>query len=72
MAEYANPDALVETDWLAEHLDDPGIRIVDVDKDTSAYEKGHVPGVLRRELDRVRIAGRRSGGALRRKGESHG
>jgi thiosulfate/3-mercaptopyruvate sulfurtransferase len=46
MAEYANPDALVETDWLAERLDDPGIRIVEVDEDLIAYRKGHIPGAV--------------------------
>jgi thiosulfate/3-mercaptopyruvate sulfurtransferase len=46
MAEYAKPDALVETDWLEEHLNDPMIRIVEVDEDTSAYEKGHIPGAV--------------------------
>lgn len=43
---YANPDALVETDWLAEHLDDAGIRIVEVDEDVTAYAKGHIPGSI--------------------------
>ncbi|MCU1449180.1 MAG: sulfurtransferase [Acidimicrobiales bacterium] len=42
MAEYANSGALVETDWLAERLDDPSIRVVEVDEDTTAYEKGHI------------------------------
>ncbi len=46
MADYANPDALVETDWLAEHLDDPDIRILEVDEDTTAYQKNHVKGAL--------------------------
>jgi thiosulfate/3-mercaptopyruvate sulfurtransferase len=41
---YANPDALVETDWLAEHLNDPTVRVVEVDEDLTAYEKGHIPG----------------------------
>ena len=44
MAEYANPDALVETEWLEENLDDPNIRVVEVDEDTTAYEKGHIKG----------------------------
>src|SRR5213593_1028336 len=44
MGGYANPDALVETDWLEEHVDDPNIRIIEVDEDTAAYEKGHIPG----------------------------
>jgi thiosulfate/3-mercaptopyruvate sulfurtransferase len=47
MAEYTNPHALVETDWLEEHVDDPSIRVIEVDEDTTAYEKGHIPGAVR-------------------------
>lgn len=43
---YANPDALVSTDWLAERLDDPAVRVVDVDEDTDAYRRGHIPGAV--------------------------
>ncbi len=46
MSEYAKPDALVETEWLEEHADDPGIRVVEVDEDTEAYEKGHIKGAV--------------------------
>jgi thiosulfate/3-mercaptopyruvate sulfurtransferase len=46
MADYANPNALVETDWLEEHLGDEGIRAIEVDEDTTAYEKGHIPGAV--------------------------
>jgi thiosulfate/3-mercaptopyruvate sulfurtransferase len=46
VSKYANPEALVETDWLADHLDDPSVRIVEVDEDTNAYEKGHIPGAV--------------------------
>jgi thiosulfate/3-mercaptopyruvate sulfurtransferase len=46
MAEYTNPDALVETDWLEEHLDDSNVRTIEVDEDTTAYEKGHIPGAV--------------------------
>jgi thiosulfate/3-mercaptopyruvate sulfurtransferase len=46
MTEYTNPAALVETDWLEEHLGDPGIRVIEVDEDTTAYEKGHIPGAI--------------------------
>ena len=42
----ANPDSLVTTDWAIEHLDDPGVRFVEVDVDTTAYEKGHLPGAV--------------------------
>ncbi|MGZ8579260.1 MAG: sulfurtransferase, partial [Actinomycetota bacterium] len=46
MANYANPDALVETDWLEGHLDDADIRAIEVDEDTAAYEKGHMRGAV--------------------------
>jgi thiosulfate/3-mercaptopyruvate sulfurtransferase len=46
MAGYANTAALVDTDWLEEHLDDPNIRVIEVDEDTTAYEKGHIPGAV--------------------------
>ena len=46
MAGYANPDALVETDWLEEHVNDPDIRVIEVDEDTEAYEKGHIQGAV--------------------------
>jgi thiosulfate/3-mercaptopyruvate sulfurtransferase len=44
MTGYANPDALVETEWLEQRLDDPKIRVVEVDEDTTAFEKGHIRG----------------------------
>jgi thiosulfate/3-mercaptopyruvate sulfurtransferase len=46
MAEYAHPDTLVETDWLADRLDDPAIRVIEVDEDTTAYEKGHIRNAI--------------------------
>ena len=46
MSEYVNPAALVETDWLEEHLEDGGVAIVEVDEDTTAYEKGHIPNAI--------------------------
>ncbi len=46
MAQYAHPEVLVESDWLASHLNDEGIRIVEVDVDTGAYDLGHVPGAI--------------------------
>ena len=46
MAEYAHPEALVSTQWVAEHGGDPGIRLVEVDVDTSAYEQGHIAGAV--------------------------
>lgn len=43
---YDNPDALVSTSWLADRLDDPHVRPVEVDEDTAAYDRGHVPGAV--------------------------
>jgi thiosulfate/3-mercaptopyruvate sulfurtransferase len=41
---YVHPEVLVETGWVAEHLHDPGVRLVEVDVDTTAYDSGHIPG----------------------------
>jgi thiosulfate/3-mercaptopyruvate sulfurtransferase len=46
MADYAHPEALVDTAWLAEHAKDPKVRVFEVDVDTSAYEQGHVDGAI--------------------------
>jgi len=43
MADYAHPETLVTTDWVAQHLKDPKVRIVEVDVDTKSYDEGHVP-----------------------------
>jgi thiosulfate/3-mercaptopyruvate sulfurtransferase len=43
---YAHPEVLVETSWVAEHLNDPKIRLVEVDVDTTAYDSGHIPGAV--------------------------
>ena len=42
---YAN-DVLVETDWVQQHLDDPSIRIVEVDENPALYEEAHIPGAI--------------------------
>jgi len=39
-------DALVDVDWARDHLDDPNVRFLEVDVDTSAYETGHLPGAV--------------------------
>ena len=46
MTGYAKPEVLVETEWLEEHLDDPNVRVIEVDEDTTAYEKGHIRGAV--------------------------
>jgi len=42
---YANPQLLVKTDWLAEHLDDPNLRVVDARKPED-YAAGHIPSAV--------------------------
>ncbi|MGA8556688.1 MAG: sulfurtransferase [Candidatus Acidiferrales bacterium] len=46
MTEYKHPEVLVSTEWAAEHLNDPKIKLVEVDVDTSAYNQGHIPGAV--------------------------
>ena len=46
MTEYAKPDVLVDTDWLEAHGVDDDVRVIEVDEDTSAYDKGHVQGAV--------------------------
>jgi thiosulfate/3-mercaptopyruvate sulfurtransferase len=46
MSEYAHPEVLVTTDWVASRLNDPQLRLIEVDVDTSAYDQGHVPGAI--------------------------
>jgi thiosulfate/3-mercaptopyruvate sulfurtransferase len=46
MSSYAHPEALVSTDWLAEHLNDPGIRVVESNEDVLLYSTGHIPGAV--------------------------
>ena len=44
MATTTLPAVLVTTDWVAQHATDAGVRVVEVDVDTTAYDQGHVPG----------------------------
>src|SRR5438045_3130389 len=46
MANYAHPESLVSTDWVAQHLNDPKVRIAEVDVDTKSYDEGHIPGSI--------------------------
>ena len=43
---YAHPEVLVSTDWVAAHLSDPGVRIIESNEDTLLYSSGHVPGAV--------------------------
>jgi thiosulfate/3-mercaptopyruvate sulfurtransferase len=44
---YARPEALVSTEWLAEHLSDPNVRIVESNEDPLLYDTGHIPGAIK-------------------------
>ncbi len=45
-ARVAHPESIVETDWVADHLGDDNLRLVEVDVDTNAYEQGHIEGAV--------------------------
>jgi thiosulfate/3-mercaptopyruvate sulfurtransferase len=44
---YVHPEVLVSTEWVAEHLSDPKVRIVESDEDILLYEIGHIPGAVK-------------------------
>src|SRR5438046_6792412 len=46
MANYANPEVLVSTDWVKDNLDKPGIKLVEIDVDTKAYDAVHIAGAI--------------------------
>jgi thiosulfate/3-mercaptopyruvate sulfurtransferase len=46
MADYKQPEVLVTTDWVAQHLNDPKVRLVEVDVDTSQYDQGHIQNAV--------------------------
>jgi len=43
---YAHPEALVDADWVQAHLNDPNVRLIEVDVDTNAYDQGHIAGAV--------------------------
>src|SRR5579885_1360372 len=43
---YAHPEVLVETDWVKQNLGKPGVKLVEIDVDTKAYDAGHIPGAV--------------------------
>ena len=47
LQQYAHPEKLVTTEWLAQHLDDPGVVIVESDEDVLLYDTGHIPGAVK-------------------------
>jgi thiosulfate/3-mercaptopyruvate sulfurtransferase len=44
---YAVPDVLVSTDWVAAHLDDRSVRLIESDEDLLLYDTGHIPGAVK-------------------------
>ncbi|HYT59217.1 MAG TPA: sulfurtransferase [Haliangiales bacterium] len=46
MANYAHPEVLVSTDWVKGNLGQSGIKLVEIDVDTKAFDAGHIPGAI--------------------------
>ena len=46
-ADYAHPESLVSTAWLADHLEEPGLVVVECDEDILLYETGHISGAVK-------------------------
>jgi thiosulfate/3-mercaptopyruvate sulfurtransferase len=46
-ADYAHPERLVSTEWLAEHIGEPGLAVVESDEDVLLYETGHIPTAVK-------------------------
>jgi thiosulfate/3-mercaptopyruvate sulfurtransferase len=46
MPEYKHPEVLVTTEWVAQNLNAPNTRLVEVDVDTTGYDQGHIPGAV--------------------------
>jgi thiosulfate/3-mercaptopyruvate sulfurtransferase len=44
---YAHPERLVTTQWLADHLGEPGLVVVESDEDVLLYDIGHIPGAVK-------------------------
>ncbi len=47
MTAYAHPEVLVDTDWVATHLHDPSVRLVESNEDILLYDTGHIPGAIK-------------------------
>jgi thiosulfate/3-mercaptopyruvate sulfurtransferase len=47
LAQYAHPEMLVTTEWLAAHLGEPGLVVAESDEDVLLYETGHIPGAVK-------------------------
>jgi thiosulfate/3-mercaptopyruvate sulfurtransferase len=75
---YAHPEVLVSTEWVAQHLKDPKVRLVESNEDVLLYETGHIPGAVKIDwvadlndpLTRDYVDGTRLQKVLRSKGVS--
>ncbi len=47
MSAYAQPDVLVDTNWVADHLNDPQVRLIESNEDVLLYNTGHIPGAIK-------------------------
>jgi thiosulfate/3-mercaptopyruvate sulfurtransferase len=47
MSDYAHPETLVDSSWVADHLDDPHVRLIEADEDVLLYETGHIRGAVK-------------------------
>jgi thiosulfate/3-mercaptopyruvate sulfurtransferase len=46
MSDYKHPEVLVSTDWVAQHLTEQNLRLIEVDVDTDSYNQGYIPGAV--------------------------
>ncbi|MDZ7958097.1 MAG: sulfurtransferase [Aulosira sp. DedQUE10] len=46
MSQYAHPEVLIDTQWLMDHLNDPTVRVVEVDMSPEPYKEAHIPGAV--------------------------
>ena len=47
MSEYVHPEVLVDSKWVADHLHDSNVRLIEADEDVLLYEVGHIPGAVK-------------------------
>ncbi len=63
-AGYGNPQLLVGTQWLTQHLNDRDLRIIDMRNSPDEYAAGHIPGAVHLPVNQIRVALKESGFAM--------
>ena len=63
-AAYGNPQLLVDAQWLAVHVNDPDLRIIDMRNSPEEYAAGHIPGAVHLQVNQIRLALKESGFAM--------